>query len=347
MSEPWVIMPVLAAPVETEAAISDVLAQTMGCRLLVVNQGIDTPFRQHLERIAEAYPSRVFVWSHVPPLASLAATWNRALDFAWETGAHAALVIGNDVRLAPNTLRELDGVMGHCDPYVVTGVGVSPEQFTPGEPVPPVLLTPPDKQGWGQPLERGGPDFSCFYISRQGHHLFRFDEGFIPAYCEDCSLHREMMLAGEGHRIYSVNVPFGHIGSITLKTVDAKTRSHIERLTQTTSRAHYLAKWGGAVNEERYTVPFDPTTARDGVTTPDLFAEVQRGQDDRPAQTQRPAAQPRRRTRRRVVPVRHRDRRPAGDGQVRVGGEDPGGHPADGHRDPPGDTRPATGGGEH
>src|SRR5262249_50584810 len=104
--DPWVVMPVMAHPQYTEAAISDVLAQTMPCRLLVVNQGVDTDFRRHLEQLAED-SDRVFLWSHEPRLPSLAGTWNRALDFCWETGAEVALVINNDVRLSPNTLELL------------------------------------------------------------------------------------------------------------------------------------------------------------------------------------------------------------------------------------------------
>jgi hypothetical protein len=279
-------MPVMAHPTYTEAAIADVLAQTRPCRLLVINQGVDNAFRTRLERIAEDQP-RVFLWSHQPPLPSLAATWNRALQFVWACGGHAALVVNNDVRLAPNTLAELDGVMGHTDALFVSAIGVGAKQFTPGQGVLPVMLSPPGTidEARGVVLDRGGPDFSCFYISQNAHWKYPFDEDFVPAYCEDLDLHRRMMLADDGHRIFSVNVPFLHYGSGTLKGVDDKTRARIEQQTRTISRAHYVAKWGGPVNEERYRVPFDPASAIDGVTTPELFAEVQHGQTYRPAQS--------------------------------------------------------------
>jgi hypothetical protein len=276
----WVVMPVLAHPAYTEAAISDVLAQTLPCRLLVINQGVDTAFRTRLERIAED-SDRLFLWSHQPPLPSLAATWNRALRFAWASGAERALVVNNDVRLAPNTLEQLDEVMRQSDALVVTGVGVSKPQFTPGQMVLPVLYQSGrgfDDCAW--PESQGGPDFSCFLISQSCHWRFPFDEQFIPAYCEEVDFHRRLMLAGEGRRIFGVNVPYLHYGSTTLKTVDAKTRERIERQTAAISREYYARKWGGPVNEERYRVPFDRTDC-DHATTPELLEEVRDGEAHR------------------------------------------------------------------
>lgn len=257
-TDPWVILPVLAQPAYTEAAIGDVLAQTRACRLLVINQGVDTGFRTRLERLAED-SEQVLVWSHQPPLPSLAATWNRGLDFAWATGAEEALVINNDVRLAPNTLALLHLEVRDRFAGLVTGVGVDPKQFQPGQ-----LALTEMMDG------HGGPDFSCFLISQQCHERYRFDEAFVPAYCEDVDLHRRMLLDGNGHSVYSINVPFLHYGSTTLKTVDAKTRARIERQTAAGARAYYRKKWGGDVNEERFIVPFDPTSERADVTTPAL-----------------------------------------------------------------------------
>src|SRR5262245_40343996 len=260
-ASPWIVMPVMAHPGYTETAIADCLAQVGEPNLLIVNQGVETEFRRRLERIAEEHP-RVFLWSHQPPLPSLASTWNAALDFCWAVGAREALVVNNDVRLAPNTYELLQREVAGSEAGLVTGVGVGPKQFTPGQ----LAL---------QPEGHGGPDFSCFLIERMTHESYRFDEAFIPAYCEDLDLHRRMLLDGHGGRIYGLNVPFLHYGSTTLKTVSAEKRARIEHLTATVARAHYAAKWGGAVNEERYRVPFDPTSAADDVTTPALVQQQQ------------------------------------------------------------------------
>lgn len=264
----WAIMPILAHPEYTRAAIADVLAQTVPIRLLLINQGVDDAFREELERIAEAHDDRVLLWSHQPPLPSLAATWNRALDFVWACGGDRAWVINNDVRLLPCALAFLSAVLDDQAAFFVSGVGVTERDFE--------EHAGSDWAKW-QPTDfvsQGGPDFSCFLISRLGHETFRFDEAFIPAYCEDIDYHRRLLLAGEGHRIFSINLPYLHYGSATLKTVEPGQRAAIDRAITAGSRAHYQRKWGGPVNGELFTRPFDDTSTQpDGTaTTPYLQA---------------------------------------------------------------------------
>lgn len=255
-------MPVLGAPEWTEAAINDVLAQTSPTRLLIVNQGIETEFRERLERIAEQYPDRVFVWSHVPSLPSLAATWNRALHLVWETGGTEALVVNNDVRLHKYTYYLLSWYRQRTDALFVTAVGVTAEQFNPD-------LDYAYEENDKSLHSRGGPDFSCFLISKEGHEKYPFDENFSPAYCEDLDLHRRYMLGGDGEKIFSINLPYLHYGSGTLKSMTPEQKSSLERRIGQ-SRAYYEKKWGGSVNHERFTIPFDAETDQDGVTTPEL-----------------------------------------------------------------------------
>lgn len=267
----WIIMPVLSAPDLTEAAIADCLGQSVPTRLLIVNQGVDDAFRRRLERIAEEYPDRVFLWSHQPPLPSLAASWNRALDFVWECGGAEALVINNDVRLHPRTLGILWLVRHWEKALFVSCVGVTAEQFDPQAEQDANVWATACEQG---ALEKGGPDFSCFLISADCHARFRFDEAFVPAYCEDLDYHRRLLLAGEGARIFSINLPFLHYGAGTLKAVDPIVRTQIEGGIARGSRAYYARKWGGPVNEETFVLPFHQTENRD-VSTPALQRMVQ------------------------------------------------------------------------
>ena len=118
---------------------------------------------------------------------------------------------------------------------------------------------------------RGGPDFSCFLITKACHDAEPFDERFIPAYCEDNDYHRRLMLSGNGARIFSVNLPYLHYGAATVNADPdpAKLAAWAKRIE--TARAHYRAKWGGEVNHERYLVPF-VLTGQDGVTNPELQA---------------------------------------------------------------------------
>lgn len=278
----YVIMPILGAPDLTEAAIADVLAQSVPTRLLLINQGVDAAFRERLELIAEQESDRILLWSHVPPLPSLAATWNRALQFVWAVGGTEALVVNNDVRLHPKTVEILRAYLGHCDCLFITAVGVTGEQFAAYDGSEPGL-TPFDASEWARPLHTGGPDFSCFLISKAGHEKYPFDENFVPAFCEDLDTHRRYMLNGDGERIFSINLPFHHIGggSNTLKAMTPEARASHERAIGT-CRAYYQRKWGGPVNQETYTIPFDDGTAQPGVTTPELQRLVQGGGDGLP-----------------------------------------------------------------
>lgn len=265
----WVVMPILGARQYTITAIADCLAQSVPVKILLINQGVDDDFRDELERIAEEYDDRILLWSHQPPLPSLSATWNRALDFVWEVGGTEALVVNNDVRLHPGTVSGLQEVLTGVGALFVSAVGVTAEQFA---------------EIQGKTLQvnsaaRGGPDFSCFLISQLCHLAFRFDEGFIPAFCEDCSYHRELMLAGHGADIFSVNLPYLHYASGTLKSVDAEKKAAIERTIAAGSRQHYLTSWGGPVNQEIYTVKGDPRSAREGMTNPELQRMVGEGRD--------------------------------------------------------------------
>lgn len=277
----WIVMPVLAGPSMTEDAIADCLAQSVDIRLLIVNQGVDPAFRERLEKIAEDNTDRVFVWHHEPRLPSLSATWNRALDFVWQAGGTEALVVNNDVRIHAKTVETLSRILTRDHALFVTAVGVTKEQFEETNFFA-VESAPFD--------HRGGPDFSCYLISKECHAKFRFDENFIPAFCEDLDYHRRLMLAGEGQRIFSVNLPYLHLASQTLKQVEPQQRMKIEQQIGQGSRAYYQKKWGGPVNAERFWVPFGGGVAESenksptffsgcGPTTPEIQAWVQKPAD--------------------------------------------------------------------
>jgi len=273
----WIIMPVLAGPEMTEAAINDCVAME-GTELLVINQGVDDDFRDHLERLAEAI-DQLHVWHHNPPLASLGASWNRALDFVWQSGGEEALVINNDVRLRPDTYGMLSTILDQTGSMFVTCIGVTEAQWRASLGTPGIELVDDLSQ-------RGGPDFSCYMISKTCHELYRFDENFVPAYCEDLDYHRRLMLDEHSDQIFSVNLPYWHLAAQTLKQVDPQKRMKIESSIGANSRAYYQKKWGGPVNKETFYAPFgnvhhsytDISTkwaARCGPSTPEIQAWCQ------------------------------------------------------------------------
>lgn len=327
----WCVMPVLAGPEMTEAAIGDLLTQTLPTRVLVVNQGIDSAFRDRLERIAEHEP-RLLLWHHVPSLPSLSATWNAALEYIFGLGEPCALVVNNDVRLHQDMLEALVRVMTDTDALFVSAVGVTAQEFR--------------ASGQFNTSTRGGPDFSCFLIGSDCHMRFRFDEHFIPAFCEDLDYHRRLMLAGEGSRIFSTGVPYLHLASQTLKGdyLDEEEKQRIRESIERHSRTYYARKWGGPVNEETYYTPFDRGGGEGILVNPDLVGpstpELQHGQKHRPTRSHRrtltaPAsARPQGSG---MVPIQSGDLGSPRDGALHLGAGDAGGDAGDAATDPDGD----------
>lgn len=260
----WVVMPFIDLWSEfTLQAAVDVLAQTSPCRLLLVDNGSGQADRAAADAWLQSRGSwvdhRALIWHHDPPLPTLDATWNRALEAAWEAGAERALVVNNDVRLPRTTLEHLLRAMDETHALFVSAVNV-------GEPPGAVATWMQDDYEFPSMSSRGGPDYSCFLISKECHQRFPFDPKFT--YCGDLDHHRRMMLAGEGKRIFGVCVPYLHYASRTINRhprLAAMADEHRER---------YREKWGGRVNEETYTVPYG--TGQQGfippppVTTPEL-----------------------------------------------------------------------------
>lgn len=243
----WILMPIVNNWALTEQAIDDCLAQTLTSSLLLIGQGVEPDLRREMEQVARELPTRVHCWFADPPL-SLSAVWNRALDFVWEVGGTEALVVNNDIHLHPRTFHKLDEECGKSGALFVSAVGVTAAQFD--------ELTEETFHA-DTVVGHGGPDFSCFLITHRCHAKYRFDEQFAPAFCEDLDYHRRLMLGGDGDRIFSVNVPYLHYASQTLKTADSVRRQGIERQIAS-CRAYYAKKWGGPVNQETYWAPFDP-----------------------------------------------------------------------------------------
>lgn len=277
----WVIMPVIDGEAYTFDAIHDCLAQTLPSRVLVINNGSTDANRTRLELLAERI-ANVSVWHHDPPLPSLAATWNRALEFVWECGGEQALVVNNDVRLHQRTYECLSAMQFGTDALFVSGVGVGADDFDPGHDPAASILGPagdttsddmnlPQMRAFFAAIPRGGPDFSCFLITRECHEKYRFDEGLIPAYSEDIDVDRRMILGGDGNRIFGINLPFLHYGSRTIN----QSKEHWDRFERQApiGRAYFARKWGGQPNQETFLTPFgqhEPPCGAPYITTPDL-----------------------------------------------------------------------------
>lgn len=269
----WVICPFRDRWDLTRDALADALAQTLpDLRVLLIDQGSSEETRQaYLQELADP---RVSLWRHQPPMLSLSATWNRALGMVWEGGGLSALVINNDLRFVPVTYKYLRSVQENTGAYFVTATGVTQEQYDTF-----CAEGHVDISDGMPPYPLPGPDFSCYLITKAGHEAYPFDENYVPAYVEDCDMHRRYMLRGDGGRIFGTGLPYYHVGSGTLKGLDADKRMKLEAQISAGSRQYHLKKWGGTgANEETYTVPFEPTSARADVSNPELFERVRNGQ---------------------------------------------------------------------
>ncbi len=275
----WVMMPWRNNPTMTLEAVEDCLAQTVPTRVLLIDQGASHEDREQVDQwIDQRDDHRVLCWHYLPMLPSLSAVWNRALRFVWELGGSEALVVNNDCRLARGTVECLSRVLGMEQALFVSAVGVREADW-------PTVPPQDDPYMWssafhdGPAYNKGGPDFSCFLISRAGHEKYPFDEHFIPAFREDLDCHRRYMLGGDGGKIFSVNVPYLHYASGTLKAYSPEERARFNRAS-VANREYYTRKWGGDVNEEKWVSPFGVDEPPDGAAytaTPDLQARYSAG----------------------------------------------------------------------
>jgi GT2 family glycosyltransferase len=179
-------------------------------------------------------------------------------------------VVNNDVRLAPWTYELLEFVQRITQAWFVSGVSVQYQgqldlylEQGRAQAVGSLGVVT-DARADGRTPEgftKGGPDFSCFLITKECHRWFQFDEGFQPAYHEDNDYHRRLQLAGLGDRIFGVNLPFLHYGSATIKRSPEAQAAFAPKFAQ--CQQYYITKWGGLPGAETYTIPFG---SRPGIT---------------------------------------------------------------------------------
>lgn len=209
-------------------------------RVLVVSNGSSQETRRKLEVVyGRLGIDKVLPWWFEPALPSLSGCWNRALDFCWQLGAEEVLVTQADARLNKHTYEALRQAALMTGGLFVSAVGRRAHEVD--------LAAPLEKVDLGQ---RGGPDFSCFVVRREGHAKIPFDENYTPAYGEDCCAHREYILKGLGDQIFSVNVPYIHHGAGTLNLMTPERRAAVEAAIDAGSRAYHERAWGGPINQE-------------------------------------------------------------------------------------------------
>jgi len=263
---PWIICVFIDSLEETLPALNDLRHQSVEPQILAIDNGSSLKNWTSVRKWTKNHDG-VLLWRHNPPFPSLAMTWNYALDFVWGQGAMEAMVVNHDVRVHQLTYELLRQTLNSEDALFVSALGVLPEQYNPSETF---ISEIPGERGFDP--GKGGPDFSCYLISKECHEKYRFDENFIPAYCEDLDFHRRMLLGGDGKRIFSINIPFAHQGSGVLRSMTPEKRAALEERISQGSRAYYEKKWGGPVNHEIQWRPFNAGSYPDFITPEEIGA---------------------------------------------------------------------------
>lgn len=210
----------------TKAAVKSVLSMTetdgMSIFLLVVdNSSTDgTASWLHTKSTVATY--------HLKDQYSLAKCWNIGLKTLLRSGYKEALVINNDVELRPDTYELLSGYGADF----VTGVGTSTDIACQG------VRDAADLES----TENNHPDFSCFMIRKTvTDRVGWFDEDYYPAFYEDNDYHVRMHRAGI--RAVSVDVPFLHHGSQTIKQAEPGEQKLIMRYADL-NKERFRQKYG-------------------------------------------------------------------------------------------------------
>ena len=240
----WILTAQIGCWEYTEQALQDFLALVLPpgySRLQVLltdnsagsDEQADVEARRRALQVARTCEGwGLHVWTP-EPAQTLCATWNTQLRAAWLSGADCALVVNNDVRVPRYLASHLWQIQRATKALLVTPVNVG-EAYQHDAPIgmldlPQLLHTP-----------RGGPDYSCFLITRECHEKYPFDDRFT--YYGDNDHHERIKAAGEGERVFGLPIPYQHFGSKTIHRSEAareKGQAHFDQCQKL-----YLEKWG-------------------------------------------------------------------------------------------------------
>lgn len=190
----------------TKKAVASAVAQDIGdVRVVLIDNCCDDDTRRWWAAQPLENPGVLCYQKQV----SLAKCWNDALTVMLHLSDHC-LVMNNDIEIRPDMYRLLltDG-----------------NEFVSGVSVDSVDAMNAPYRNYSQSPH---PDFSCFLIHKAVvEKVGWFNEEYYPAYFEDNDYHVRMHRARV--RAISINVPFLHHASGTLKHANPKDKEVIER----------------------------------------------------------------------------------------------------------------------
>lgn len=167
----------------------------------------------------------------------VSAGWNKGIKQAADSGCDLALVVNDDVLLAPGTINKLRVSVWNHGADLATPTNSRDSVIT--------------DHAEHSPLT----DFACFMIKP---YEFRerfgwFDESFTPAYFEDDDMRYRIKLSG-GSAFACTDAGFFHRGSVTQNWGGERVVSH-EMFRS--NQSYYESKWGGLPGQETFTNPWN------------------------------------------------------------------------------------------
>lgn len=177
-------------------------------------------FNQELNEIRVLYPTGQ---------QSVSQAWNKGIEEGSKAGCDYILVINTDIVFKSNAIdRLVDFAETH--PEAVLWTMTECEDLS-------SLESCTEVESFSE-----HPNFSCFMVKSDFfRHVGKFDENFIPAYCEDGDMHGRLVLAGFKTYAYG-GARFFHFGSRTIKS-DQDLRNKNAR-TFPKCQLYFLEKWG-------------------------------------------------------------------------------------------------------
>jgi len=198
--------------------------------LIVNNNTVDAAFQTRLAELQQQFGFRLH---NAPRNLGVAASWNLILQEAHTAGFPAGVITANDFHVEPGTLAAFVSVVRTMPADLYLGDGFN-------------LFCVP----WAT-TERVG----------------RFDENYFPAYFEDNDYIYRCRLAGvkvlhfdqQPKQENGVKLPglaYTHVGSQTVRS-DEEYGKRNEWTFPTWNRTHYVMKWGGLPDEEKFRTPYN------------------------------------------------------------------------------------------
>ncbi len=162
---------------------------------------------------------------------SVASAWNIGIEQAMELNCDYVLVTNTDIVLKSNAIDRLV--------TFAENAGKEASMWTMAEYADLGMLEEaPEDENFSE-----HPHFSCFMVRSDffSSNVGKFDENFIPAYCEDGDMHARLALANKKAFVYG-GARFYHFGSRTIKSDHELWEKNAETFPK--CQEYFLKKWG-------------------------------------------------------------------------------------------------------